>query len=133
VAHVDVRRRERMTGNVIAAEVVVSSVTVSRILKQLGLNSSKTLGPGEPIRRCDREHSGELTHIDVTKLGKFNRVGHRITGDPTGQSMTPASTGSSSMSVSTIRVRLQDLKGACCRAALLNASLHLASSSCWYR
>jgi hypothetical protein len=89
VAHVDVRRRERMTGNVIAAEVVVSSVTVSRILKQLGLNSSKTLGPGEPIRRCDREHSGELTHIDVTKLGKFNRVGHRITGDPTGQSMKP--------------------------------------------
>lgn len=82
VTYVDVLRRERMTGKVIAAEVGVSTVTVSRILKQLGLNSSKTLGPGEAIRRYEREHSGALTHIDVRKLDKFNRVGHRITSDP---------------------------------------------------
>ncbi|MBB2823402.1 UNVERIFIED_ORG: transposase InsO family protein, partial [Rhizobium esperanzae] len=29
---------------------------------------------------------GELIHIDIKKLGKFNRTGHRITGDRTGQS-----------------------------------------------
>ena len=28
-------------------------------------------------------------HIDIKKLGKFNRIGHRITGDRRGQSNTP--------------------------------------------
>ena len=27
-----------------------------------------------------------MIHIDIKKLGRFNRVGHRITGDRTGQS-----------------------------------------------
>src|SRR3546814_16381712 len=29
---------------------------------------------------------GELIHIDIKKLGRFDKVGHRITGDRTGQS-----------------------------------------------
>ncbi len=32
------------------------------------------------------ENPGELIHLDIKKLGKFNRIGHRITGDRTGQS-----------------------------------------------
>jgi transposase InsO family protein len=44
------------------------------------------LEPAEPVRRYEREHPGELIHIDIKKLGKFNRIGHRITGDRTGQS-----------------------------------------------
>src|SRR4029078_13117649 len=39
-----------------------------------------------PVRRYEREHPGELIHIDIKKLGRFDRVGHRITGDRTGQS-----------------------------------------------
>ena len=31
---------------------------------------------------------GEIIHIDIKKLGKFNQIGHRITGDRTGQSNT---------------------------------------------
>ena len=31
-------------------------------------------------------HPGELIHIDIKKLGRFERVGHRITGDRRGQS-----------------------------------------------
>ena len=38
------------------------------------------------MRRYEREHPGELIHIDIKKLGRFNRVGHRITGDRRGQS-----------------------------------------------
>jgi len=38
------------------------------------------------VRRYEREHPGELIHIDIKKLGRFNRIGHRITGDRTGQS-----------------------------------------------
>jgi transposase InsO family protein len=32
------------------------------------------------VRRYEREHPGELIHIDIKKLGRFDRVGHRITG-----------------------------------------------------
>ncbi|TIV75980.1 MAG: transposase family protein, partial [Mesorhizobium sp.] len=39
-----------------------------------------------PVRRFERAHPGELIHIDIKKLGRFERVGHRITGDRTGQS-----------------------------------------------
>jgi transposase InsO family protein len=79
-------RRERLTGKAIAAEVGVSAATVSRVLKRLGLNKLKMLEPVEPVRRYEREHPGELIHIDIKKLGKFNKIGHRITGERTGQS-----------------------------------------------
>ena len=77
-------RRERMTGKAIAAEVGVSPATVSRVLKRLGLNKLKMLEPAEPVRRYEREHPGELIHIDIKKLGKFDRAGHRVTGQRQG-------------------------------------------------
>src|SRR6185437_7236842 len=52
-------------------EVGVSPATVSRVLKRLGLNKLKMLEPAEPVRRYEREHPGELIHIDIKKLGKF--------------------------------------------------------------
>jgi len=81
VKRVEALRRQRWTGKQIAAEVGVSPATVSRILKRLGLNRLAALEPAEPVRRYQREHPGELIHIDIKKLGRFNRVGHRITGD----------------------------------------------------
>ena len=74
-------RRQRWTGKQIAAELGVSPATVSRVLRRLGLNRIAALEPAEPIRRYEREHPGELIHIDIKKLGRFDRVGHRITGD----------------------------------------------------
>jgi len=85
-ATVEALRRQRYTGKQIAAEVGVSPATVSRVLRRLGLNRLRDLEPAEPVRRYEREHPGELIHIDIKKLGKFNRIGHRITGDRTGQS-----------------------------------------------
>jgi transposase InsO family protein len=85
-AAVEALRRQRHTGKQIAAEVGVSPATVSRILHRLGLNKLSALEPAEPIRRYERERPGELIHIDIKKLGKFNRIGHRITGDRRGQS-----------------------------------------------
>ena len=55
------------------------------MLRRLGLNRLSALEPAEPVRRYEREHPGELIHIDIKKLGRFNRVGHRITGDRTGR------------------------------------------------
>ena len=33
------------------------------------------------MQRYERERPGELLHIDIKKLGRFDRIGHRITGD----------------------------------------------------
>jgi transposase InsO family protein len=81
VEKVEVLRRQRFTGKQIAAELGLSPATVSRILKRLGLNRLAALEPAEPVRRYEREHPGELIHIDIKKLGRFERIGHRITGD----------------------------------------------------
>ena len=81
VERVEALRRQRWTGKQIAAEVAVSPATVSRILRRLGLNRIAALEPAEPVRRYERDHPGELIHIDIKKLGRFDRVGHRITGD----------------------------------------------------
>jgi len=74
-------RRRRCTGKQIAAQVSVSPATVSRILRRLGLNRLSALEPAEPVRRYEREHPGEMIHIDIKKLGRIDGVGHRITGD----------------------------------------------------
>jgi transposase InsO family protein len=74
-------RRQRITGKQISIIVGVSPATVSRVLKRLGLSRLRDLEPAEPVRRYEREHPGELIHIDIKKLGRFERVGHRITGD----------------------------------------------------
>jgi hypothetical protein len=62
----------------------VSPATVSRVLRRLGLNRIRDLEPAEPERRYERESPGEIIHIDIKKLGRFERVGHRLTGDPSG-------------------------------------------------
>ena len=79
-AAVEALRRRRHTGKQIAAEVGISPATVSRILRRLGLNRLAALEPAEPIRRYEREHPGELIHLDIKKLGRIGSVGHRITG-----------------------------------------------------
>jgi transposase InsO family protein len=83
---IEALRRKRHTGKQIAAEVEVSPATVSRILRRLGLNRIRDLEPAEPVHRYERETPGEMIHIDIKKLGRFDRIGHRITGDRTGQS-----------------------------------------------
>jgi transposase InsO family protein len=73
-------RRQRHTGKQIAIEVGVSTATVSRILRRLGLNRLSALEPAEPVRRYERDRPGELIHIDIKKLGRIGSIGHRITG-----------------------------------------------------
>jgi len=86
VEQVEVLRRARRTGKQIAAALGISPATVSRILKRCGLNRIGAIEPVEPVRRYERDKPGEMIHIDIKKLGRFNRIGHRITGDRTGQS-----------------------------------------------
>ena len=74
-------RRRRWTGKAIAVELGISPATVSRILRRLGLSRMRDLAPAAPVRRYERERPGELIHIDIKKLGRFEAIGHRITAD----------------------------------------------------
>jgi len=68
----------------IAAELGVSPATVSRILRRRGLSRMRDPEPAEPVRRYERARPGEMIHIDLKKLGRFERVGYHITGDRRG-------------------------------------------------
>lgn len=67
----------------IASCLGVSKATASRVLKRAGLSRLSDLRRPEPAQRYEREQPGELLHIDIKKLGRFDKVGHRITGDRT--------------------------------------------------
>ena len=77
--HVIALRKERQTIRQVAQMVGVSTSTVARICRQEGLSRLRNLEPPPPPVRYEREHPGELLHIDIKRLGRFDRVGHRIT------------------------------------------------------
>jgi len=79
-AAVEALRRQRRPGKQIASELGISPATVSRVLRRLGLNRLAALEPAEPVRRYERDKPGEMIHIDIKKLGRFNTIGHRILG-----------------------------------------------------
>ena len=76
-------RRLRWTARRIAAGVGVSPATVSRTLQRAGLNRLRALEPAEPVRRYEHPTPGDLLHLDIKKLGRFDRAGHRVTSDRT--------------------------------------------------
>ena len=77
LAIVELRRR-RLTQARIAASVGVCKSTVGRVLKRAGLSRLSDLEPAEPVVRYEHEHPGDLVHIDIKKLGRIARLGHRI-------------------------------------------------------
>jgi len=85
-------RRLRRPGYEIARETGVSASTVSRILRAARLSRARDLDPPQPARRYEHEAPGDMIHLDIKKLGRFDRIGHRITGDRTAQS-SPRSRG----------------------------------------
>lgn len=85
-ARVVALRRDKRIYDRIASETGLSRATVARILVRHGLNRWRDLEPAEPVMRYERERPGELIHMDIKKLGRFTRTGHRITGDRHGQS-----------------------------------------------
>jgi len=76
-------RRQRMTGKQISKTLGLSPATVIRVLRTRRLSRMRDLDPPEPVRRYERAHPGELIHIDIKKLGRFERAGHRFTGSRT--------------------------------------------------
>ena len=80
LAIVELRRR-RLTQAAIAEALGVSPSTVGRVLRRAGLSRLRDLEPAEPVVRYEHEHPGDLLHIDIKKLGRIERTGHRATGN----------------------------------------------------
>jgi transposase InsO family protein len=74
-------RRLRMTGAEIAETLAMPASTVSGILTRIGLGKLWRLEPLEPANRYEKKRPGELVHVDVKKLGRIGRPGHRVNGD----------------------------------------------------
>ncbi len=72
-------RRLRMTGAEIAETLHMALSTVSGILTRIGMGKLGRLGL-EPAQRYVRARPGELIHIDVKKLRRIARPGHRVLG-----------------------------------------------------
>jgi transposase InsO family protein len=80
LAIVELRRR-RLTQARIAGAIGVSKSTVGRVLRRAGLSRLRDLEPSEPALRYEHEHPGDLLHIDTKKLGRIERMSHRVTGN----------------------------------------------------
>ena len=80
LAIVELRQRRLIQAR-IAASVGVSKSTVGRVLARAGLSRLKDLEPSEPVVRYEHAHPGDMIHIDIKKLGRIERMSHRITGD----------------------------------------------------
>ena len=75
------RRRYRWTAVEIGRAVGVSKATAARTLRQLGAERLTALEPPAPTIRYEWPRPGQMLHLDIKKLGRIVRVGHRATGD----------------------------------------------------
>ena len=81
---VELRRKLLLQSN-IATYVGVSKATVSRVLRRAGLSRLSDLRPQEPVQRYERDAPGDLLHIDIKKLARIEKAGHRVTGNRAGR------------------------------------------------
>jgi transposase InsO family protein len=82
IRQVETLRRERWTGVRIAQATGLSRATVSRILTRMGLNKISSLQPQPPVQRYQHQVPGDLLHIDIKKLARIVKPGHRVTANP---------------------------------------------------
>lgn len=80
VRAIELLRRLRMTAAEIAETLKMPLATVSAVLKRIGLGKRSRLEPPEPANRYECASPGELVHIDIKRLARFNRPGHRVLG-----------------------------------------------------
>ena len=75
------RRQRRWSSLQMAADLGLPLATVVQVQRRLGLARLGPLTPKPPVQRYERRVPGALVHLDIKKLGRIGRVGHRIHGD----------------------------------------------------
>lgn len=74
-------RERRWTGARIADYTGIAISTVGAVLRRHGLGRLEDLEPTPPVIRYEWDRPGELVHLDIKKLARIERIGHRIHGD----------------------------------------------------
>ncbi|MBA2513697.1 MAG: DDE-type integrase/transposase/recombinase [Solirubrobacterales bacterium] len=74
-------RELRFSGIRIAEALGMPERTVRAVLARNGRSQLPRADADELANRYERPAPGELIHIDVKKLGRIGRVGHRVNGD----------------------------------------------------
>lgn len=74
-------RRERQTYRQISQHLGIGHSTVARVSAREGLNRLASLEPAKPVVRYEYPQAGDLLHLDIKKLARFWKPGHRVTGD----------------------------------------------------
>ncbi|MCD9030117.1 IS481 family transposase, partial [Luteimonas sp. BDR2-5] len=83
VDQVIAQRRSRQTYRQIAQQLPVAPSTIARLLRRAGLHRLADLEPALPENRYEYAQPGQLLHLDIKKLARFRRPGHRMTDDRT--------------------------------------------------
>ena len=74
-------RRQRRPYREIAKRAKAALSTVARYVRGLGLNRLEVLDPKPPVQRYEHQRPGELVHLDIKRLARFHRPGHRVHGN----------------------------------------------------
>lgn len=77
---IELRRTHRMSTPELAEVTGIPRSTIGRWLRREGLGRLRRPAADEPVRRYERASPGELIHVDIKKLARFEAIGHRITG-----------------------------------------------------
>ncbi|RIX48776.1 MAG: hypothetical protein D3M94_02370 [Rhodocyclales bacterium GT-UBC] len=75
------RRRSRQAYRQISEQCGIGQSTIARWLRCAGLNRLASLEPASPIMHYEHPTLGDMLHLDIKKLGRFHRPGHRVTRD----------------------------------------------------
>jgi transposase InsO family protein len=75
------REELREGPHVIGWTLGVAASTVHAVLRRHGRSRLVARPPREEVVRYERQTAGELVHVDVKKLGRIVKPGHRVTGD----------------------------------------------------
>ena len=78
-------RHFRQSARHIGLQLGIARSTVSACLARGSLGRLRALEPPRPANRYERRRPGELLHLDIKKLGRFWRPGHRVRGDHEGR------------------------------------------------
>jgi transposase InsO family protein len=74
-------RHQRRSSLEIAEQLGLPLATVVHVQRRLGLARLVGLEPKPPVHRYERRVPGALIHLDIKKLGRIGRIGHRIHGN----------------------------------------------------
>lgn len=74
-------RRKRYSGPLVARKMSMPRSTVACVFNRHGLGQLRRLDPKEPVHRYEWDEPGDLLHVDIKRLARIERPGHRVHGD----------------------------------------------------